>query len=45
VLAWLAEGKIRPLVSQTYPLARAADALNAVLARRATGKLVLVMEA
>jgi NADPH2:quinone reductase len=45
LLAWLAEGKIRPLVSQTFPLAHAADALNAVLARRTTGKLVLVMEA
>jgi NADPH2:quinone reductase len=45
LLAWLAEGKIRPLVSQTYPLERAADALNDILARRATGKLVLVMGA
>jgi NADPH2:quinone reductase len=44
LLAWLAEGKIKPLVSQTYPLERAADALNAILARRATGKLVLTME-
>ncbi len=43
LLAWLAEGKIAPLVSQTYPLARAADALNAILARQATGKLVLTM--
>ncbi len=45
LLAWLAEGKIRPLVSRTYPLERAADALNDILARRATGKLVLTMEA
>ncbi len=44
LLTWLAEGAIKPLVSQTYPLARAADALNDVLARRATGKLVLTME-
>jgi NADPH:quinone reductase len=44
LLAWLAEGKIRPFVSQTYPLERAADALNDLLARRATGKLVLVTE-
>ncbi|HEX2350050.1 MAG TPA: NADPH:quinone oxidoreductase family protein [Ktedonobacterales bacterium] len=43
LLEWLAEGKIRPFVSQTYPLERAAEALNALLARQATGKLVLVM--
>jgi len=43
LLEWLAEGKIRPFVSQTYPLERAAEALDALLARQATGKLVLVM--
>ncbi|HET9110667.1 MAG TPA: NADPH:quinone oxidoreductase family protein [Ktedonobacterales bacterium] len=45
LLSWIAEGKIMPFISQTYPLERAADALNAVIARRATGKLVLVMGA
>lgn len=44
LLNWLAEGKIKPLVSRVYPLERAADALNDLLARRATGKLVLAME-
>ena len=44
LLAWLAEGQIKPLVSRTYPLERAADALNAILEREATGKLVLVTE-
>lgn len=44
LLAWLAEGQIKPLISRTYPLERAADALNAVLARQAIGKLVLVTE-
>ena len=41
LLAMLAEGKINPLVSKTYPLEQAADALSAVLARQAIGKLVL----
>jgi len=42
LLAWLGEGKLRPLVSAVYPLERAAEALAALAARRATGKLVLV---
>lgn len=42
LLRWFEAGKIRPYVSATYPFERAADALNALLARRATGKLVLV---
>lgn len=43
LLTWLSDGKLKPIVSRTYPLERAADALNDVLARRATGKLVLTM--
>lgn len=35
-------GTIRPLVSARYPFAEAADALNAVMQRRVTGKIVLV---
>ncbi len=35
-------GTIRPLISARYPLADAAQALNAVMARRVTGKVVLV---
>jgi len=38
---WYAEGKIKPHVSATFPLERAADALNAILERKATGKIVL----
>ncbi|MDN5863206.1 MAG: NADPH:quinone oxidoreductase family protein [Salinisphaera sp.] len=38
---WYAEGRIRPLVTRTYPLQDAAQALDALLARTATGKLVL----
>lgn len=34
--------KIHPHVSARYPLTRVADALNALLARQATGKIVLI---
>lgn len=44
LLTWITEGKLKPIVSRTYPLDRAADALNDILARRATGKLALVMD-
>jgi NADPH2:quinone reductase len=39
-----AEGKIKPHVWGTYPLAKAADALNAIAGRKVAGKVVLVME-
>lgn len=42
LFAWVAEGKLRPHVSATYPLNQAAQALDALLSRTATGKLVLV---
>jgi NADPH2:quinone reductase len=35
-------GKIKPLVSATYPLERAADALNDLVNRKVHGKVVLV---
>jgi NADPH2:quinone reductase len=38
---WYREGKIKPHVSATFPLERAADALNVILERKATGKVVL----
>jgi NADPH:quinone reductase len=38
------DGKIRPCVTQTYPFAHAADALNDLLARRVIGKAVLLLE-
>ena len=37
-----AAGKIAPLVSATYPLTEAAAALEALAARRTTGKVVLI---
>ncbi len=42
LMGLLAQGKLKPLISATYPLSRAADALNAVMNRKAVGKIVLV---
>ena len=42
MLGWMTEGKIRPLISRTYSLAETPQALNALLARSVTGKLVIV---
>ena len=41
LFAWNAQGRLRPHISATYPLARAADALNDIAARRVMGKAVL----
>ena len=41
--AWIVEGKLKPMVSTTYPLARAGDALADLAARRVQGKAVLVV--
>jgi NADPH2:quinone reductase len=40
-----AKGELHPLVSRTYPLEQAAHALEDLVARRATGKIVLVTDA
>jgi NADPH2:quinone reductase len=42
MLGWMAEGKLRPLVSARYPLAETARALNDMAARKVTGKVVIV---
>ena len=42
LLAWIASGKLKPLVSAAYPLAQAARALNDVMERKVKGKVVLV---
>jgi NADPH2:quinone reductase len=39
--AWYAAGRLKPHVSAVFPLARAADALKLMAARRVTGKVVL----
>jgi NADPH2:quinone reductase len=41
LFGWLAEGRLRPLLSKQYPLADAPQALQDLLARRAVGKLVI----
>jgi NADPH2:quinone reductase len=41
---WFAEGKIRPHISATFPLERAAEALRMMANRKVTGKVVLAVE-
>jgi len=43
LFAWHAEGKLKPLVSQTYPLAEAGAAIEKLGQRQAVGKLVVLM--
>jgi len=42
MLGWMAEGKLKPLVSQRYALAETAQALNDMADRKVTGKVVIV---
>lgn len=42
LVRWFEEKKIRPHVSETFPLERAKDALNAMAERKVKGKVVLV---
>lgn len=44
LLEWLAEGALKPHISATYPLADAPAALESLVARRATGKVVVTIE-
>ena len=41
LFAMLADGRIKPLISERYPLARAAEGIAALEARQAVGKLVV----
>ena len=41
VCRWYAEGKLKPHVSFTFPLERTKDALNALLQRKSTGKVIV----
>ncbi len=43
LLGWLADGRLRPHVSHTYPLADAAVALKELRARKTMGKVVLTV--
>ncbi|HEY7984179.1 MAG TPA: NADPH:quinone oxidoreductase family protein [Ktedonobacterales bacterium] len=42
VLEWLTSGKLRARISARYPLEQAAAALNAIINRTVTGKVILV---
>ena len=42
MIGWIREGKLKPLISARYPLAQVPQALNALGARAATGKIVIV---
>ena len=44
LVAMWTEGKLRPHVSSTYPLERAAEAIREIADRRAEGKVVVVMD-
>ncbi|MEW6690630.1 MAG: zinc-binding dehydrogenase, partial [Pseudomonadota bacterium] len=41
---WFREGKLRPHVTATYPLARAAEAIRLLADRKVKGKVVVTME-
>lgn len=41
LFAWHAEGKLKPLVSETFALEKAADAINLLGQRKAVGKVVV----
>ena len=44
LMQWVVDGAITPHVSATYPLERAVEALNQVVGRRSTGKVVITMD-
>lgn len=44
LMAWFAEGKVRPVVSERFPLARAPEAMRRLLDRQVKGKLVILPE-
>ena len=43
IAAWYEQGKLRPHVSEKFPLERAADALKLMAARKVKGKVVLTV--
>ncbi|HYK84235.1 MAG TPA: NADPH:quinone oxidoreductase family protein [Ktedonobacteraceae bacterium] len=44
LLTWFVTGKIKPHISATYSLEQAAEALNAMMQRKVTGKVVLLTD-
>lgn len=45
LMDWAQQGRIAPLVSETFPLDRAVEALELIRDRRATGKIVVEIQA
>ena len=43
LFAWYGEGKLKPHISMRFPLEKGPDAMNALLSRKATGKVVLTV--
>ena len=43
LLAWLEQGNLKPCISRTYSLDDAPQAMQALLERRASGKLVVTL--
>ena len=41
LLRWWEQGKLKPLIAKTFPVAEAGAALNALLSRHYAGKVVL----
>jgi NADPH:quinone reductase len=41
LLSWWEAGKLKPVIAKVFPLARASDALTALLSRQYAGKVVL----
>ncbi len=44
LFGWLAQGQLKPHISAAYPLEQAPRALKDLMERKATGKVVLVMD-
>ena len=45
LLGWISEGRLTPHVSHVLPLSRAAEGLELLRSRQATGKVVIVPDA
>ncbi len=44
LFGWLKEGQLKPLITQRFPLERAAEAIKILIERKSTGKMVLTMD-
>jgi NADPH2:quinone reductase len=43
MIGWIADGTLNPVITETYPLARTADALNDLMQRKVQGKAMIVI--